>query len=229
MTNGKRPMEIVERADLACPLCLCEKNDPFFTDNIREYVHCPNCELIFVPKKYWLSLAEEKGVYDLHENDPEDLGYRRFLSRLTTPLFDRIGECENGLDFGCGPGPTLSVILEEQGHQVALYDPIYYPNSWMLQRKYDFICSTEVVEHLHNPNETFTLFFKMLEENGCIAIMTKLVLNKSAFEKWHYIRDMTHVCFYSEATFAYIAKRFNAEYEILGSDVILMIVRGGAA
>ena len=219
-------MGIVEKACSTCPLCLSEAIDPFFTDNIREYLHCENCELIFVPKKYWLSLAEEKGVYDLHENDPEDIGYRRFLSRLSTPLLDRIGECKNGLDFGCGPGPTLSVVLEEYGHQVALYDPIYYPASCVLQRKYDFICSTEVVEHLHKPKEIFALLFKMLKQNSSLAIMTKLMSNKAAFEKWHYIRDRTHVCFYSEATFAYIAKRFNAEYEIIGNDVILMNVRG---
>ncbi len=222
-------MGIVEKVYPVCPLCLSKTVGQFFTDNIREYLHCQNCELIFVPKKYWLSIADEKSVYDLHENDPEDVGYRHFLSRLTIPLLDRIGECQDGLDFGCGPGPTLSVMLEEQGHQVALYDPLYCPSPRVLQRKYDFICSTEVVEHLHNPNETFAFLFNMLEQKGSLAIMTKLVSNKAAFEKWHYIRDITHVCFYSEETFAYIAKRFNAEYEIIGNDVILMDVRGEVA
>lgn len=219
-------MGIDVKSSSACPLCLSQKIEPFFLDNIREYFRCQNCELIFVPEKYWLSFADEKDVYDLHENDPIDLGYRRFLSRLTTPLLERVGACKNGLDFGCGPGPTLSIMLEELGHQVALFDPVYYPTTSVLQQKYDFICSTEVVEHLHNPNDTFTLLFNMLEQKGSLAIMTKLVSSKSAFERWHYIRDMTHVCFYSEATFAHIAKRFNAEYEIIGNDVILMKLTG---
>jgi 16S rRNA G1207 methylase RsmC len=30
------------------------------------------------------------------------------------------------LDFGCGPGPTLSILLAEQGQQVDLYDPFYH-------------------------------------------------------------------------------------------------------
>ena len=94
---------------------------------------------------------EEKAQYDLHENDPHDLGYRKFLSRLTDPLLAKLPPHSYGLDYGCGPGPTLSVMMHEAGHSMALHDPIYHPNPDALSRSYQFITATEVFEHLHQP------------------------------------------------------------------------------
>ncbi len=53
--------------------------------------------------------------------------------------------------------------------------------------------------------------------------MTKLVIDKEAFRSWHYIRDMTHISFYSRPTFEYIAEQFNAELTFISSDVILLM------
>ncbi len=208
--------------ELHCPLCTSENLGSFFEDTKRIYLHCFYCNLVFVPRRYWLSTEDEKATYDLHENDAQDPGYRQFLSRLSTPLLEKLDSEQKGLDFGCGPGPTLSVLLEEQGHQVDLYDPIYYNDSSVFDKKYDFICATEVVEHLHDPNKIFTALFKMLRKGGWLGIMTKLVIDKSAFSQWHYIRDMTHICFYSRNTFEYLAQRFNAELEFVANDVILL-------
>jgi len=208
--------------NVRCPLCRDEGINPFIEDKNREYLSCGNCELVFVPEQFWLSSEEEKAVYDLHENGPEDAGYRKFLSRLTTPLMEKLDPNQEGLDFGCGPGPGLSVILEEEGYHVDLYDKFYFDDFSVLKKSYDFICSTEVVEHLHDPDKTFDMLFNMLKTGGHFGIMTKLVINKDAFRKWHYIRDITHICFYRRATFEYIAQRFSSEITILGNDVILL-------
>ena len=204
-----------------CPLCNREKVDLFFEDKNRTYLSCIYCKLVFVPKCFWLNAEDEKATYDLHENNSQDQGYRKFLSRLCVPLMERLNSKQRGLDFGCGPGPTLSVLLEERGHQVDLYDTFYFNDRKVFEKKYDFICATEVVEHLHKPNKDFVSLFKMLKRDGWLGIMTKLVLDKKAFSKWHYILDMTHICFYSRSTFEYLAKRFNAELEFVENDVIL--------
>lgn len=203
-------------------MCNRNKIDLFFEDKNRTYLCCIYCKLVFVPRRFWLNIEDEKATYDLHENNSLDQGYRKFLSRLCVPLSERLHSKQKGLDFGCGPGPTISVILEEQGHKVDLYDPLYLKNLQVFNKNYDFICATEVVEHLHNPNTEFAKLFNMLRRDGWLGIMTKLVQDKKAFSKWHYIRDMTHVCFYSRCTFEYIAKRFNAELEIVGNDVVLL-------
>lgn len=184
-------------------------------------MRCCRCQLIFVPSRYWLSSKEERATYDLHENEPHDPGYRKFLSRFTTPLLKKLKPGQYGLDFGCGPGPTLSVILEEHGHHVELYDPFYANNPSVLNKTYDFICATEVVEHLREPQQVFTTLFKLVNQGGWLGVMTKLVSDHQSFSTWHYIRDMTHICFYHRSTFVYIAKRFNANLYFSGQDVIL--------
>jgi SAM-dependent methyltransferase len=204
-----------------CPLCNNLDVALFFEDKRRAYNRCCDCKLVFVPKHYWLSRVDEKAVYDLHENDAQDQGYRQFLSRLSEPLLERLGPKQKGLDFGCGPGPTLSCLLEEQGHQVDLYDPLYFNNTSVFSKRYDFICSTEVVEHLHDPNKDWAMLFKMLNQGGWLGIMTKLVVDEQVFSRWHYIHDMTHICFYSRETFVYLAQRFNVELNFVAKDVVL--------
>ena len=180
------------------------------------------CRLVFVPKRFWLSVEEEKARYDLHENSSLDPGYRRFLSRLSKPLLEKLSPLQKGLDFGCGPGPTLSLLLEEQSHHVDLYDLYYHNDSAVFEKKYVFICATEVMEHLGDPNREFESLFTMLQQGGWLGIMTKLVIDEEAFSQWHYIRDLTHICFYSRSTFEYLAERFNAELHFVSNDVILL-------
>ena len=207
---------------MACPLCHKEEVGPYAEDNLRSYLNCRVCDLVFVPREHWLSASEEKAIYDLHENDENDPGYRKFLSRLTQPLLERLGEQKQGLDFGCGPGPALARVMEEAGHAMALFDLFYYNRPGLLDVDYDFICTTEVVEHFQAPGAEFEALFKRLRPGGWLGIMTKLVKDPQAFKNWHYIRDLTHISFYSRTTFAWLARQFNAHVEILGNDVILM-------
>jgi hypothetical protein len=205
-----------------CPLCRCAEVEFFFEDKRRRYLRCTICQLVFVPRLYWLCAEDEKAMYDLHENDAGDPGYRQFLSRFSSPLLMRLGANQKGLDFGCGPGPTLSRIFEEQGHQMDLYDPFYCNDPVVFEKKYDFICATEVVEHLRDPHRELAALFMMLKRCGWLGIMTKLVIDKEAFSNWHYIRDMTHICFYSQKTFVYLAQHSNVEPHFVANDVILL-------
>jgi SAM-dependent methyltransferase len=209
-------------AEPTCPLCASEHPGAFFKDTTRTYRRCGRCQLVFVPKRYWLSPAQEKATYDLHENDADHPGYRQFLSRLSTPLLARLDSNQTGLDFGCGPGPALAALLEKRGHTVALFDPHYVNNPLVFDQTYDFICATEVVEHLHDPNKEWATLFKLLRPGGWLGIMTKLVIDQRAFSQWHYIRDRTHICFYSRSTFEYLARRFKAELSFVENDVILL-------
>jgi len=208
--------------ETGCPLCGCQNPITFFKDKNRDYHRCRQCHLIFVPSCYWLSPLEEKGVYDLHENDAQDPGYQKFLSRLSQPLLEKLGSKRKGLDFGSGPGPALPALLEKHGHQVVVYDPFYANTPSVFDRQYDFITASEVVEHLRTPGQVFATLFKLLNPGGWLGIMTKLARDRTAFSQWHYIRDMTHICFYSRSTFEYIARRFNAKLTIVGNDVILL-------
>jgi 2-polyprenyl-3-methyl-5-hydroxy-6-metoxy-1,4-benzoquinol methylase len=169
----------------------------------------------------WLDEAGEKAVYDLHDNDPGDEGYRRFLGKLATPLLARLSPGLKGLDFGCGPGPALAQMLTGEALEVALYDPIYRPECAVLEARYDFITCTEVIEHLRQPHETFALLDSLLKPGGWLGVMTCFQTDDARFANWHYRRDPTHIVFYREATLAWIAEAFGWSLEIPAKDVAL--------
>jgi hypothetical protein len=211
-----------------CPLCQSAAVSDFHEDARRRYLRCADCSLVFVPEQYFLSAAAEKAEYDLHENKPDDPGYRRFLSRVYEPMLRRIDPNCHGLDFGSGPGPTLSVMLAEAGHRMAIYDIFYADEGSVLERQYDFITTTEVVEHLRTPRQTLETVWSCLKPGGTLGIMTKLVIDPPSsgephpFVTWHYKNDPTHICFYSAATFEWIADWLDAKLEFIEQDVIIL-------
>lgn len=183
------------------------------------------CSLVYVPSEFHLSKEDEKAEYDKHENNPNDPGYLKFLSRLSDPLLVRLSKHRvglNGLDFGCGPGPALESIFSEKGHKLNLYDFYYHPGLDVLDEKYDFIISTEVIEHLGEPSKIIELWLSLLNLDGTIGLMTKLVKDQAAFRNWHYKNDPTHICFYSRETFEWISKEYQVTYEVIGDDVIIL-------
>lgn len=205
----------------SCPLCDASESKPFYRDRHRQYFRCGSCNLIHLPPAQHPSCEEERAEYDKHQNSPDDPNYRTFLGRLFTPLLQRLTPQSQGLDFGCGPGPTLSVMFEETGHSMSLYDPLYAPDVVVLARHYDFITATEVVEHLHEPGKELERLWTMLKPGGWLGIMTKLALDEDAFSRWHYKNDLTHVCFFSTETMSWLANKWQAEYELIGRDVVL--------
>ena len=209
-----------------CPLCGREKAEWFWRDARRDYYRCRQCRLVFVLPAQRLSRAAEKAEYDLHRNDPGDSGYRRFLARLFDPLQARLAPGSRGLDFGSGPGPTLSLMFAEAGHQVALYDCFYAAVPVVLSGRYDFITATEVVEHLHRPGDELARLWSLLGAGAPLGLMTKLVRDRDAFSRWHYKNDLTHVSFFSRPTFEWLAEQWGADLQFIGQDVIILTRTG---
>ncbi len=218
-----------------CPLCCAPETEFFYHDpiptkgrrrslrqkNPREYRCCPNCDLVFVTSRYLLDPATEKRIYDAHENSPTDQGYRRFLGRIFEPVLERLAPGAAGLDFGCGPGPTLSVMFAERGFAMEVYDPYYAPDTKVLQRSYPFITSTEVLEHLHAPHQTLAQLWGLVAPGGFLALMTSMRPAKADFSAWRYKNDPTHVCFYSIQTMSWLAHQWSAELEFVAHDAMI--------
>ncbi|MAX32865.1 MAG: methyltransferase, partial [Halomonadaceae bacterium] len=57
---------------------------------------------------------------------------------------------------------------------------------------------------------------------GWLGLMTKRVTSHQAFTDWHYILDPTHVCFFSEASFRWLAERLDMELSFADHDVVLL-------
>lgn len=206
---------------MQCRLCQHESVEWQRCDS-QVYEYCQNCQQVQLTASQLPTLDEEKSCYDWHNNDPNDLGYRKFLSRLSTPLDTFLPKSACGLDYGCGPGPTLALMLRELGHHVANYDPIYFPSSELLQQQYDFISCSEVVEHFHAPAAEFDRLFEMLKEGGILAVMTGWRNDAQDFCRWHYRRDPTHVCFFNLHTFQWLAKSYHCSIIYSAPNVVLL-------
>jgi 2-polyprenyl-3-methyl-5-hydroxy-6-metoxy-1,4-benzoquinol methylase len=194
-----------------CPLCASGQLGPFARLGAREYLECQVCRLVHLSPKQRLSAEAERRFYEMHENSPADQRYRAFLNRLAEPLARHLTRGARGLDYGCGPGPTLSVMLEERGFSVEVYDPFFANHLTVLERTYDFITCSESAEHFFTPGKEFAALNTMLRPAGWIGVMTAMRSERRHFETWHYARDPTHVSFYCRATLRWIAASFGWE------------------
>ncbi|PQO24612.1 methyltransferase type 12 [Rhodobacteraceae bacterium WD3A24] len=206
----------------ACPVCRAAGPRPFQSVKGRDYWRCDGCAATFLDPRQRPGRAEEEAHYRLHENHPDDPGYRRFLSKLSEPLMARLPPGARGLDYGCGPGPALAAMLGEAGHDVALYDPVFFPDPAPLGTTHDFVTCTETAEHFYAPAEMFDRLFALVRPGGWLGVMTCFQTDDARFAAWHYRADPTHVVFYREATLRELARARGWACEIPCKDVALM-------
>lgn len=203
-----------------CPLCRSAETLLRVRAHERTYFECATCGLVFVDPAERPDPAAERARYETHENDPDDEGYRAFLARLADPLTEKVPPPGRGLDFGSGPGPTLSVMLEERGYEVAIYDPYFAPDPAPLERTYDFVTCTETAEHFFDPRAELGRLNDLVRPGGWLGVMTRFVDDRRLAD-WSYARDRTHVCFYARETLFWIGARFGWSAEIPRSGVAL--------
>lgn len=204
-----------------CPLCAAARTALWHSDAGRDYRRCTVCALVYVPRASHIDRDAERRRYDLHDNDPADPAYRRFLSALYEPLRARLSPGAAGLDYGSGPGPTLSVMFEEAGHPTRLYDPFYADDPAALRRRYDFVTCSETAEHFSNPAREWERLAGLLKPGGWLGVMTSLLTEDIDFGRWYYKDDPTHVCFYAPETITWLGMRHDLHVEILTPSVML--------
>ncbi|MBI5187005.1 MAG: class I SAM-dependent methyltransferase [Nitrospinae bacterium] len=206
---------------IPCPLCIGAGAELFFKEPARPYLRCHECSLIFVPSRFHLSSEEEKKRYGLHENNPDDPRYREFLNKLAVPLAARLPKGAKGIDFGSGPGPALSIMLSELGFSMKNFDPFYANDPEVLEETYDFLACSEAMEHFSDPKKEWELFMRMVKKGGFIGVMTDLLKEGADFPSWHYKKEPTHVCFYSQKTFQWLAERHELKLDFFGISVAI--------
>ncbi|MHA7834117.1 MAG: class I SAM-dependent methyltransferase [Algiphilus sp.] len=208
--------------DSACPLCGQTAMRHLCSVRGVDFEQCDHCALMQRDPVQWPDAESERAYYQLHCNHPDDPGYRRFLQPLFDALQPRLTASAQGLDFGCGNGSALAAMLTEAGHPVALYDPLFEPDSNCLDRCYDFISASEVFEHLHRPAEVIAQLDRLLRPGGWLGVMTGTPpVAVEDLAHWHYLRDPTHVLFYPPRTMAWIAARFGWRVEMPAQHVSL--------
>lgn len=209
-----------------CPVCRADRVRFFQHVGEQFYWRCERCQATFLEPGQRLDKTAEKAHYDHHQNAVDDDGYRQFLNRLAEPLLARLARNpahqQHGLDYGCGPGPALAAMMQEAGHAMSVWDPIYAPDRHALHRRYDFITCTEVLEHCHEPARTFAHMIDLLRPGGWLGLMTTFQTDDERFAHWHYRRDPTHVVFYRTFTLRYLADEHGCSIEFPAANVALL-------
>lgn len=177
----------------------------------KDYCRCTECDYIFLDEKFYIDEARERLHYDKHHNNFSCHGYVEMFEDLIDE-FVPLSEIEDALDFGCGEGEVLPVLLERNRVSCDRYDLFYFPQKVYKDRSYDLIVSTEVVEHLESPFEVLKELTSHLKEDAYLLLMTRFhPQNDEKFLEWFYIRDITHIGFFSLETFEYLADKLSLE------------------
>ena len=188
-----------------CPLC--NTSATLFYEDVQKYYNCPLCYGIFVDADDLPDAVSEKQRYELHDSDTEDERYRKFVSPITSSIIKDFSNSSVGLDFGAGTSAIISAVLEEYGYRIDNYDPYFHKYPKLLENRYDFISSCEVIEHFYNPHKEFGLLKEMLKPEGRLYLMTDIYDGRD-FSSWYYKNDPTHVFLYHKKTFEWIRDKF---------------------
>jgi SAM-dependent methyltransferase len=190
-----------------CPLCTnSEKNKTIELSNKKRYYCCNTCKLIYIDKKHLPNFDDERARYTKHKNSINDRGYVNFLKQSITPALHYLEPIHKGLDYGCGPSPTIYLLLKKHNIQCDNYDPFFYPE--IPKKSYDFIFATECFEHFFIPDKDIKKITNLLKPGAYLIVMTEQWEDIEKFEKWYYTHDFTHVTFYHKQTMQYIAQTY---------------------
>ena len=184
--------------------------------NKTKFYICKNCG--HLRKIELLNEENEKKRYDMHVCDD---GYNKYMHGVYKKIQPFLNKGLS-LDFGCGQIHLLSDILNDNGYSSMFYDKYYYPKE--VDLSFDNIILIEVFEHIENGFLLLLDLKSKLNKNGKIIIMTQLVPND--LSNWWYLRDSTHISFYTLKSFNELALRLNMklEYDINSSIFVLRLI-----
>ena len=211
---------------MVCRLCSAPKVEVFGVEDL-EYGECPRCGYIGLARAFFPSRTEEEARYRLHRNEPSEPGYRAYLSAFIDAAIEPFAaKGSSALDFGSGPVPALSLLLNQRGFSAQPYDPYFAPGGAWRRRAWDAIALHEVAEHLRSPGRTLAALARRLEPEGILALRTRfLPESRNAFASWWYRRDSTHLGFWRPASFEFLARELGLELILVAQPDIAVLRR----
>ena len=78
------------------------------------------------------------------------------------------------LDYGCGNGNFVRYLKMKGFHNACGYDPYsaVYSDPKVIENKFDFITSQDVIEHTESPKDYFNTLANLVQPGGVLAIGT---------------------------------------------------------
>ena len=190
---------------------ICHSKVISLVDKKKEltYYRCTLCGFICLDDRSIVSHIIEKKHYEKHNNTFECTGYVKMFETFFKDSIEAYAHnIKTILDFGCGEEAVFSKLLEEKGFDVDIYDFYFHPKKIYKNKQYDLITSTEVFEHLKEPQSILTELTASLNTDGYLILMTKFPPNDDEdFLDWWYRRDITHISFFTPKSFEIMANK----------------------
>ena len=170
------------------------------------YDICPTCGFLCKQAAFHPSYEAEEMRYLEHNND-DDIRYKAYMERFIENHVAPLGVLDTILDYGSGPYPMLAKVLEEKGYLVSIYDPFFAADKGYQSMSYQAIILQEVIEHIQDPMKALREVVSLLETGGYLIIQTQFrTMPEADIMNWWYRRDLTHISFFNQLTFEYIAQ-----------------------
>ena len=183
------------------------------------YYNCINCDFIFINESNINTPKNERLRYLKHNNTLDNNNYVKIFKELIEKyIICSKNKIRRILDFGCGSIPVFAKLLKDNGFIVDVYDKYFFPHKDYFKKKYDLITLIEIIEHLKNPLKELIHLKNLLNKKGLFIIKTLFhPENNDIFLKWWYKEDFTHISFFSQKTFKFLAKLLNMKLLIINN------------
>jgi hypothetical protein len=189
----------------ACKLCLADGCVDAGKNKHRTFLHCPSCDLVYVPAQQWVPPDAERTRYAHHDNSEANAGYVQFLGQTAEVVAGMARPGARILDFGAGEHAVLTGLLRQRGFDCVAYDPLYDLGTATLGERHDVVILCEVIEHLRELREEVTALGRYLAPDGCVVVRTQCYPSVAELPAWWYARDATHINFFAPQTLAFAA------------------------
>jgi SAM-dependent methyltransferase len=198
-----------------CNLCGFNKVNPLIIPNDKRiYYYCSECCLIFVDTVCHLDKEMEKKILSSQNQSIDKAEYVEYVNQIIQMVLPYINEENIGLDYGCGPSPTLTYLLEKENITCFNNDNNFgYTHPY---KEYDFIFAIECLEKFKEPDKEFDKILTLLKPGGILGVMTETYPEINRFRFWHNRQDRIHVSYYHRNTISYFMD--NKDLELLVSD-----------
>ncbi|MDR3085664.1 MAG: class I SAM-dependent methyltransferase [Christensenellaceae bacterium] len=192
---------------MPCLLCGEPCRELFYEKFGWRFAVCDRCG--FIQKQNRPSREEEIGVYLSHHNSLGAPDYVAYLCDFVQTALLPYLPGSSLLDFGSGPAPVLQALLRRDfGLNADIFDKFFAPQPVYEGKTYDGICCVEVLEHIEDPIAAFSLFHSLLKPGGVLSLMTLFHGQSDRhFLSWFYMRDPTHLSFFTEETLRVLAQK----------------------
>ncbi len=222
-----------------CPLCDNGGQELWYHKDGYDIVTCQGCGFIYVRdypsveflREYYSSTysgtiyADEEGKYQPAGGVLRRLKYWAFTRWIRTH-FPKDKPIQT-LELGCGQGDFLRSVKNDDRFDARGLDyadaPIAYACSLGLKaekgdiqsKKYDdesfdLVVALHVMEHVHDPNETFSEIYRILRPGGYAFVVCPCVSHfkvKLAGENWKYLGPPGHLWYYSPKSLSGLMKK----------------------